>query len=72
GHGAWGIGHGGLIGLTQKTSQTLISPCRASCFSCGRRCANKSGNPPNCTGFSAVACGKPLCVYVFPLPVRKP
>ena len=28
-----------LIGLTQKTSQTLIPPCRASCC--------KSGNPPN-------------------------
>ena len=27
------------VGLTQKTSQTLIPPCRASCF--------KSGNPPN-------------------------
>ncbi len=45
------------LGLTQKTSQTLIPPCRASCF--------KSGNPPN-----ALASLRPLW-FDFPLPVRK-
>ncbi|MEH1889793.1 MAG: acyl-CoA dehydrogenase family protein [Nostoc sp.] len=36
------------VGLTQKTSQTLILPCRASCF--------KSGNPPNALA-SLCLCG---------------
>ena len=57
-----------------KKPQTLIPPCRASCFSLGaslslwekgRRCANKSGNPPN-----ALASLRPLW-FDFPLPVRK-
>ncbi|MEH2169222.1 MAG: hypothetical protein V7K41_21700 [Nostoc sp.] len=45
-----------LLGLTQNISQTLISPCRASCY--------KSGNPPNALA-SLCLCGslfRNLCV----------
>ncbi|MEH1837514.1 MAG: hypothetical protein V7L20_01825 [Nostoc sp.] len=42
-----------LLELTQNISQTLKTPCRASCFSQGETLREQVGEPQGRTGFSA-------------------